>query len=367
MRFNLSKGGVGVSVGVKGFRVGSGPRGNYVHMGAHGVYYRTTVPSLGSAGRPRPRPLSPSEPPPLPFNTDPVIPDDTVGPMVDIDSAPATQIVDSSSQALLDELNVKQRRSRLWPWALAGSLVAVVIAIGQGAPSWALLMVSVLCTLGVAWVAFNDVLRKTVVLMYELDPPQEAALEALHEAAQHLTSASGGWHVSSRASVRDSKYHAGASSLIARNATRFDRAAPPFVKTNIQTVAVAVGAQTLHFFPDRVLIYDRNGVGAVSFNELRAQAGETSFIEDGAVPRDATVVGYTWRYVNKKGGPDKRFKDNRQLAVCHYDELSFHSGTGLNELLHVSRAGSAPVFVDALARMARVVPREVTSTLARCE
>lgn len=29
-RFNFSKGGVGVSVGVKGLRVGTGPRGHYV-------------------------------------------------------------------------------------------------------------------------------------------------------------------------------------------------------------------------------------------------------------------------------------------------------------------------------------------------
>lgn len=44
-RFNLSKSGVGVSAGVPGFRVGTGPRGNYVHVGRHGVYYRA---SLGS-------------------------------------------------------------------------------------------------------------------------------------------------------------------------------------------------------------------------------------------------------------------------------------------------------------------------------
>lgn len=37
-RLNLSKSGLGVSVGVPGFRVGSGPRGNYVHMGRHGAF-----------------------------------------------------------------------------------------------------------------------------------------------------------------------------------------------------------------------------------------------------------------------------------------------------------------------------------------
>lgn len=46
-RFNLSRSGLGVSVGVKGFRIGSGPRGNYVHMGRGGLYYRASL------GRPR--------------------------------------------------------------------------------------------------------------------------------------------------------------------------------------------------------------------------------------------------------------------------------------------------------------------------
>ena len=42
LRFNFSKSGVGVSTGVKGFRIGSGPRGNYVQMGKNGIYYRKT-------------------------------------------------------------------------------------------------------------------------------------------------------------------------------------------------------------------------------------------------------------------------------------------------------------------------------------
>lgn len=42
-RFNLSKSGLGVSAGIPGFRVGTGPRGNYVHMGRNGIYYRASV------------------------------------------------------------------------------------------------------------------------------------------------------------------------------------------------------------------------------------------------------------------------------------------------------------------------------------
>ena len=45
LRFNLSKSGIGLSGGVTGFRLGTGPRGNYVHMGRHGLYFRKTFSS----------------------------------------------------------------------------------------------------------------------------------------------------------------------------------------------------------------------------------------------------------------------------------------------------------------------------------
>ena len=48
IRFNLSKSGIGVSGGVKGFRVGTGPSGPYVHAGRGGIYYRK---SLGDTKR----------------------------------------------------------------------------------------------------------------------------------------------------------------------------------------------------------------------------------------------------------------------------------------------------------------------------
>ena len=43
LRFNFSKSGMGVSTGFKGFRIGTGPRGNYVHMGRNGLYYRASL------------------------------------------------------------------------------------------------------------------------------------------------------------------------------------------------------------------------------------------------------------------------------------------------------------------------------------
>lgn len=71
------------------------------------------------------------------------------------------------------------------------------------------------------------------------------------------------------------------------------------------------------------------------------------------MPRDAEVVDRTWRYVNKSGGPDKRFKDNRQIHVCRYEQISLSSSTGLNEVLQVSRCGFGEKFSYALFLLAK--------------
>ena len=53
IRLNLSKSGLGLSGGVRGFRIGTGPRGPYINAGRDGIYYRKQLGSrsAGGAGR----------------------------------------------------------------------------------------------------------------------------------------------------------------------------------------------------------------------------------------------------------------------------------------------------------------------------
>ncbi len=46
LRFNLSKNGIGTSVGTRGYRLGKKPNGKrYVHAGRHGLYFRQNLDS----------------------------------------------------------------------------------------------------------------------------------------------------------------------------------------------------------------------------------------------------------------------------------------------------------------------------------
>jgi len=94
--------------------------------------------------------------------------------------------------------------------------------------------------------------------------------------------------------------------------------------------SISVGRQTLHFFPDRILVFNRDGVGSIGYDALEVDVQETRFIETEGVPSDCKVVGQTWTYVNKKGGPDKRFKNNRELPIALYEQIAFQSTSGLN-------------------------------------
>jgi hypothetical protein len=75
---------------------------------------------------------------------------------------------------------------------------------------------------------------------------------------------------------------------------------------------------------------------------------DSNFIEEGSVPADAKVIGYTWKHPNKKGGPDRRFSSNYRIPVCCYEAMHLTSDSGVNELLQFSRAGVTEPFARAL-------------------
>src|SRR5208282_4302988 len=165
-RFNLSGSGIGVSTGIKGFRVGTGPRGNYIHMGRGGLYFRATLP--GSApGRTASAPIEPGL-------TDPATDDDR---FQQLESGAALTMVDSSSAQLLDEINGKARRVTLWPIALTLSGLVHIMFVPGGAPLWLLWLTIPLSAALIAAAAYRDNIKKTVVLFYSMEPHLEEAYQ----------------------------------------------------------------------------------------------------------------------------------------------------------------------------------------------
>ena len=96
-----------------------------------------------------------------------------------------------------------------------------------------------------------------------------------------------------------------------------------------------------------VLFQSVNDFGLVDFNDLTILHSSTRFVETEPVPADASMVGSTWKYVNKDGSRDKRFSYNYQIPIVLYGELHFQSNQGLNEVFQFSNASASEEFLRA--------------------
>jgi hypothetical protein len=254
---------------------------------------------------------------------------------------------------LLDELNSKQNAISLTvTLGLVAGVVTFMAAIAGGAVGGVLGGLLLIAALAIG--LRLDAHRRSAVLVYDLDPDAAAAYEDLTKAFDDLAASSMKWHIDSGGAVRDIhtwKRNAGASTIIDKRLTDFGYALPRVLKANITPPFMKVGKETLYWLPDLVLVVESGKVGAVAYDMLEILWQDSRFIEEGMVPREALVVGQTWKHPNKNGGPDRRFASNRQLPICLYESIYLRSRNGLNELLQVSSHGRAQPFSEAARRL----------------
>jgi hypothetical protein len=157
------------------------------------------------------------------------------------------------------------------------------------------------------------------------------------------------WHIEAAGRNADTKRNAGACTNLQRKVIRPVFSWPPRMQCNLEVPTLKAGKATLYFFPDRLLVYDSVGVGAVPYSDLKLDAQESRFVEServAKVAKDSRQVGTIWQYVNKKGGPDRRFANNRQFPVMQYGVIAFSSNSGLVALFMCSRPDVALLFKD---------------------
>ena len=347
-RLNLSKSGIGASVGVRGARIGTGPKGNYISLGRKGLYYRTT---LGSHSK-RNQEMSIPQP-----QSKVVFPDPN-----EHESFNAIDLCDSSSFALLQEINTKRTKPRLFPAVLVLAFILLNFSVFHNIP---IQFDFIVMTLGLVFSVlafFQDRHSKTVVLFYDLDHETEMAYTSLLNAFNALSACEKIWYIKSQLHHMDWKHNAGATTSFDREIIKPHLSPPAFIKCNIEIPCFATSQQSLYFFPDRVLVYDRKGVGALSYNDLQVTISQDSFVEGEKVPEDATVKGYQWQYPNKDGGPDRRYKNNKQIPIAVYDNLLLSVEPDFRNCFQISRPGIIMHFQNALLQL-KNRPRIQDSTL----
>jgi hypothetical protein len=364
-RFNLSKSGVGLSVGVRGLRFGIGPRGHYIHGGRGGLYYRASLGRAGQKIRQPPHPQQGGAGPPT--SLPPSVSQEPSVEMVEVDSGDVLSMRDARFGELLDEINSKQKQIAY----------ATILAVGVGAVGLAILYavrsgvldlgsqidlgnqvgVVVLLLALPAWAIgrWVDSYKRRSVLFYDLDKDAAKAYEDTTKAFDEMMSCTGKWHIEARGAIDDLttwKRNAGATGLVRRKSTSLAYATPKVIASNITPPSAQFGRQSIYFFPDAAFVIEGKQVGAISYNNIGIHGEDSAFIEQDTVPGDAKVISHTWKYPNKSGGPDRRFSNNFQIPVCLYELAQFSSGSGLNELLQFSRTGVVTPFANAIKNLA---------------
>lgn len=349
VRFNFSGSGIGMSVGIPGLRIGTGPRGAYISGGVGGFRYRR---SLNAAPRATPARLQSEPGVPVPVQEEGPTP--TIISTQEHDTLSVLQLTDSDSDGLLQSMNEQRGKTPLWPF-VAGGLFFLWFPLTSATKNWpgfVHLLFAMMLSAVTGWVYWRDKMRKLTVLFFEPDAATSEHFEGLCEA---LSSAAG-MHklkaVVSTSQYADRKYSAGASEGLRFSSASLLLGQGPGVVANVQVPVVKTGRTTLAFYPDRVLAFQGGSVGAISYDALQAQEERTRFVESESVPRDANVIDHTWQYVNRSGGPDRRFKNNRQLPVCAYTQLNLSTRTGLDIRLVGSRERGFAPLASALSQMA---------------
>lgn len=335
VRFNFSGSGIGMSVGIPGLRIGTGPRGAYISGGIGGFRYRRSLNGAPVRLRKGAAPAhAQAGGKPAPLTDIPNVVD-----TVEHDTKSVLELSDSSGDALLQSINEQRRKAPLWPFAVAGAVLAYLVIssfLQTWSPWWRIALAGLLAT-SVGWVYWRDSMRKLTVLFYEPDATMGGHFEAFCTAVHSAAAVRMLKAIASTSRYADTKYTGGASQGLKLSDASLKLGQAPGVTANIEVPVLKTGRTTLAFYPDRVLAFQGKAVGAVSYERMKADAQRTQFIEPGTVPADATVVDKTWKYVNKSGGPDRRFKDNRELPVCAYHQLNLVTPDGLDIRLMASK------------------------------
>lgn len=178
---------------------------------------------------------------------------------------------------------------------------------------------------------------------FSLDQESAEQFTARQQAVSILSSCARIWVVNTSASNADAKRNAGAYTLISRGPAAVGNLPTKGFKCSLQIPSIRANNVVLHFLPDQILIYTGRYL-SISYTQLFIEVRSTRFSETEAIPGDSRRIDTTWQYVNKSGGPDRRFNNNRQIPVLEYGEVTFRTATGLEMRLQTSNSEKAKAF-----------------------
>lgn len=319
-RVNLSQSGVGYSWGVKGFRVTQTAKGTTrrtASIPGTGISWveetgkRRNNSNSGNQNRQYEQVLDSNH-----YDTEEIV------------NEVASSMVSEGLEEMLVAANKVLKLNNL---TTIGALLSLILSIFYGSSLMSLFFIFIV---GKIYIKSKGLIN----LDYTIDDDQKEMVNERINPMVNITKCKKVWRIVQSSKVIDKKYSSGASNTVDRKSCIASTKAPFPFKANIQVASFQLGRETLLFLPDKLFVIQGSKIGALNYSDIASNTSYTKFVESESVPKDAQIVDYTWKYVNKSGGPDKRFKDNRQLPICVYGEKVLRSDAGLNTVIMFSNA-----------------------------
>lgn len=214
-------------------------------------------------------------------------------------------------------------------WDVVAGVVAAAVALwGYAQGNRGMMLAAVVVGLLAVFLLYaweRETRRITVI--YELDAEAAERMRLIQEGLKRLRRCSKlVWVQSSRrlTDTMERKRNSGAAHGITYVALKAGFGSPMWLGVNIRLPFMATKDEAVYFLPDGVLLRRKNTFTFADNRHVRLEASEGRLIVKSA-PWDAEVVDYTWQYVNKKGGRDKRYANNARLPICRTQELTLYA------------------------------------------
>jgi hypothetical protein len=350
VRLNLSGSGASISLGTRGFRHTIGPKGTRTTVGIPGTGLSWTEYKSHKNRLSNYQPESPR-------NSEPVLDSAPDSKLVDanvvpIESASAEKIAALSTSEFAPILNSVNQKVGYAPWIAVVCLVFIFLAFKSERELW-LISSALNALIFIPAFISLDRYRRSIRIQYVLEGTAKTVAEALAETFREFKECKAIWQINAQGGTSDWKRNAGATTLAKRKKIALEFRKPACIRGDVVFPTVGLTDGSLYFLPDAVLVATKKSIAALPYQELTVSSRTVRFIEDESPPKDAVIVGHTWQFVNKKGGPDRRFNSNRQLPICNYGEIDFQSNGGLNYKIEYSRPSACYKFLRAISILHR--------------
>lgn len=373
VRLNIGKRGISASIGVPGATVNVGKKGVRATVGLPGTGLSYTTPTLPyNDGRSVTNPLNPASTEPhlgvpdaspsnTPSNAKIYMP---MAGMNEISSA-SVEVLTSTSllplrdliakareqraeikadlqEALAEESKQKsellRRKSSLFRWFYKRRIAELetVLPLTQAEIS--------------RLVSWDD--NTKIAITFESSDTSQRAYAAMVRAFDILKSSAKKWDITADKATDQFAERTLATRSVNRHPVTFDFSSTDLIQFTGRAMRFEnVNGDDILLYPGVAVIPRADGAFAlIDLRELQISSEYRRFHEEEGVPSDSSIDGYTWAKTNKNGSPDRRFKDNYQIPICIYGNITFHSQTGVTEEYMVSNADAAQAFAEAAKR-----------------